>query len=89
MPALYTPMIAMLLGLVLPWRRVRVPLADRARELNLWDVAFAGGSFIAALAQGITLGAILQGITVANRQLCRRLVGLADAVLAADRARRW
>ena len=67
MPALYTPMIAMLLGLVL--RGVAFEFRWRStRELNLWDFAFAGGSLIAALAQGIALGAILQGITIANRQ---------------------
>ena len=67
MPALYTPMIAMLLGLVL--RGVAFEFRWRStRELNLWDIAFAAGSYIAALAQGIALGAILQGITVANRQ---------------------
>jgi cytochrome d ubiquinol oxidase subunit II len=67
MPALYTPMIAMLLGLVL--RGVAFEFRWRTtREVNLWDYAFAAGSFIAALAQGIALGAILQGIAVANRQ---------------------
>jgi len=67
MPALYTPVIAMLLGLVL--RGVAFEFRWRTtREVNLWDYAFAVGSFIAALAQGIALGAILQGIAVANRQ---------------------
>ena len=49
MPALYTPIIAMLLGLVFR------------------GVAFAGGSLLATLAQGIALGAILQGIRVEGR----------------------
>lgn len=67
MPALYTPMIAMLIGLVL--RGVAFEFRWRTtREKNLWDIAFAAGSLIAALAQGIALGAILQGVTVANRQ---------------------
>ena len=67
MPALYTPMIAMLIGLVL--RGVAFEFRWRTtRERNLWDAAFAAGSLIAALAQGIALGAILQGVTVANRQ---------------------
>jgi cytochrome d ubiquinol oxidase subunit II len=34
----------------------------------LWDLAFAGGSWLAALAQGIALGAILQGVHVEARQ---------------------
>jgi cytochrome d ubiquinol oxidase subunit II len=67
MPALYTPIIAMLLGLVL--RGVAFEFRWRSRrERNLWDIAFAGGSLMATLAQGIALGAILQGISVNGRQ---------------------
>jgi cytochrome d ubiquinol oxidase subunit II len=33
----------------------------------LWDWAFAGGSTLAAFAQGLALGALVQGIPVANR----------------------
>ena len=66
MPAIYTPVIAMLLGLVFRgvafefrWRTVRWRV--------LWEVAFSAGSLIAALSQGIALGAILQGVKVAGR----------------------
>ncbi len=66
MPALYTPIIAMLIGLV--FRGVAFEFRWRTtREKNLWDFAFAGGSFVAALAQGIALGAILQGVKVDGR----------------------
>ena len=66
MPALYTPIIAMLLGLV--FRGVAFEFRWKARrEGNFWDVAFAAGSLLAALAQGIALGAILQGVKVAGR----------------------
>ncbi|MBN8977085.1 MAG: cytochrome d ubiquinol oxidase subunit II [Rhizobiales bacterium] len=66
MPALYTPIVAMLLGLV--FRGVAFDFRWRSqRERNRWDMAFAGGSLVAALAQGIALGAILQGVQVANR----------------------
>ncbi|MBN9041929.1 MAG: cytochrome d ubiquinol oxidase subunit II [Rhizobiales bacterium 62-47] len=66
MPALYTPMIAMLIGLV--FRGVAFEFRWRSqRERNRWDVAFAGGSLLAALAQGIALGAILQGVHVEGR----------------------
>jgi len=66
MPALYTPMIAMLLGLV--FRGVAFEFRWRVTgERNLWDKAFAGGSLLATLAQGIALGAILQGIHVEGR----------------------
>jgi cytochrome d ubiquinol oxidase subunit II len=66
MPALYTPVIAMLLGLI--FRGVAFEFRWRARrEGNLWDIAFAAGALLAALAQGIALGAILQGIVVSGR----------------------
>jgi len=66
MPALYTPIIAMLLGLI--FRGVAFEFRFRARrEGNFWDIAFSVGSLLAALAQGIALGAILQGVQVAGR----------------------
>jgi cytochrome d ubiquinol oxidase subunit II len=66
MPALYTPMIAMLIGLV--FRGVAFEFRWRSqRERNRWDTAFFGGSLLAALAQGIALGAILQGVHVEGR----------------------
>src|SRR5258708_30096112 len=66
MPALYTPMIAMLIGLI--FRGVAFEFRWRAQsERNRWDLAFAGGSWLAALAQGIALGAILQGVHVEGR----------------------
>jgi cytochrome d ubiquinol oxidase subunit II len=66
MPALYTPIIAMLLGLV--FRGVAFEFRWRTRrERNLWDIAFAGGSLLAGLAQGVALGAILQGVHVDGR----------------------
>jgi cytochrome d ubiquinol oxidase subunit II len=66
MPALYTPIVVMLLGLV--FRGVAFEFRWRTRrERNLWDIAFAGGSLLAALAQGVALGAILQGVHVEER----------------------
>jgi cytochrome bd ubiquinol oxidase subunit II len=66
MPALYTPMIAMLIGLI--FRGVAFEFRWRTQgERNRWDLAFAGGSWLAALAQGIALGAILQGVHVEGR----------------------
>ena len=66
MPALYTPMIAMLIALI--FRGVAFEFRWRTqRERNRWDLAFAGGSWLAALAQGIALGAILQGVHVEGR----------------------
>jgi cytochrome d ubiquinol oxidase subunit II len=66
MPALYTPIIAMLIGLI--FRGVAFEFRWRASgQRNLWDLAFAGGAWLAALAQGIALGAILQGVHVEAR----------------------
>src|SRR5690242_13581328 len=66
LPALYAPIIAMLLGLI--FRGVAFEFRWRTRgERNRWDIAFAGGSWLATLAQGIALGAILQGIHVEAR----------------------
>jgi cytochrome d ubiquinol oxidase subunit II len=66
MPALYTPIIAMLLGLI--FRGVAFEFRWRARrEGSFWDIAFSAGSFLAAFAQGVALGAILQGVRVAGR----------------------
>jgi cytochrome d ubiquinol oxidase subunit II len=66
MPALYTPIIAMLIGLI--FRGVAFEFRWRSRsERNRWDAAFFGGSLLAALAQGIALGAILQGVHVEGR----------------------
>ena len=66
MPALYAPIIAMLLGLIFRGVAFEFRWRDPGHRA-LWDVAFTGGSVVAALAQGITLGALLQGIKVANR----------------------
>jgi cytochrome d ubiquinol oxidase subunit II len=66
MPALYAPITAMLLGLV--FRGVAFEFRWRTvKGKFLWDWAFAGGSMVAALAQGVALGALVQGIPVAHR----------------------
>jgi cytochrome d ubiquinol oxidase subunit II len=66
LPALYPPIIAMLLGLV--FRGVAFEFRWRdPRHRAFWDVAFTAGSVTAALAQGIALGALLQGIVIDGR----------------------
>lgn len=66
LPALYAPIIAMLLGLI--FRGVAFEFRWREpRHRAAWDVAFTGGSLVAALAQGIALGALLQGVAVTGR----------------------
>lgn len=66
LPALYPPLIAMLLALVFRGVAFEFRWRDPAHR-KWWDIAFTGGSFLAAFAQGITLGALLQGVTVAGR----------------------
>ena len=66
LPALYAPLIAMLLGLV--FRGVAFEFRWRdAGHRKWWDAGFFLGSVVATFAQGVTLGALLQGITVEGR----------------------
>jgi cytochrome d ubiquinol oxidase subunit II len=66
LPALYAPVIAMLLGLVL--RGVAFEFRWKTdRGKFVWDWAFSGGSIIATIAQGLMLGALVQGIKVEGR----------------------
>ncbi len=68
MPALYTPLIVMLLALI--FRGVAFEFRWRAESESgrtRWDLGFTLGSFFAAFSQGIALGALVQGIEVADR----------------------
>lgn len=66
LPALYAPLILMLLGLI--FRGVAFEYRWRTQRAEyLWNWAFAGGSFVAAFFQGVALGALVQGIPVENR----------------------
>jgi cytochrome bd ubiquinol oxidase subunit II len=66
MPALYVPIIVMLLALV--FRGVAFEFRWRTKRGKfLWDISFFGGSLMAAFAQGVALGALVQGIAVEDR----------------------
>jgi cytochrome bd ubiquinol oxidase subunit II len=66
MPALYAPIIVMLLALI--FRGVAFEYRFKTRRAKfLWDASFAGGSMLATFAQGIALGALVHGIPVAER----------------------
>ncbi|MCM2473340.1 cytochrome d ubiquinol oxidase subunit II [Rhizobium sp. CG5] len=66
LPALYAPIIAMLLGLI--FRGVAFEYRWRTKRAeHLWNYAFAGGSILAGFSQGVALGALVQGIPVVNR----------------------
>ena len=66
MPALYIPVIVMLLGLI--FRGVAFEFRFKAeRSRRLWDYAFHFGSLTAAFSQGVILGAAVQGVRVDGR----------------------
>jgi cytochrome bd ubiquinol oxidase subunit II len=64
MPALYIPVIMMLLGLV--FRGVTFEFRAIARRIRIWDTIFAVSSTLAAFCQGLILGGLIQGVKVAN-----------------------
>lgn len=65
MPALYMPITMMLLALI--FRGVSFEYRWRTQNKSIWDAAFFGGSFVAALCQGISLGALVQGVEIEGR----------------------
>ena len=66
MPALYIPVIIMLLGLI--FRGVAFEFRFKAnRSRRVWDYAFHFGSLAAAFMQGAIIGAAVQGVKVVER----------------------
>ncbi|QPF88685.1 cytochrome d ubiquinol oxidase subunit II [Bradyrhizobium commune] len=66
-PAVYFPIMVMLLGLV--FRGVAFEFRFRdAENKSFWDHAFCLGSAIATFAQGVVLGAFVQGFPVRDGQ---------------------
>lgn len=65
MPALYLPVIVMLLALVFRGVAFEFRWVAKPRHKK-WDIAFAVGSTIAAFCQGLILGGIMQGISIVN-----------------------
>jgi cytochrome d ubiquinol oxidase subunit II len=64
MPALYLPVIVMLLALV--FRGIAFEFRTVSVSKTWLDFAFTIGSGLAAFAQGIILGGLIQGIPIAN-----------------------
>ena len=62
--ALYIPLVLMLAGLI--WRGVAFEFRFKADEAHrpFWDKAFAWGSYIATISQGVSLGAFINGFKV-------------------------
>ena len=64
MPALYLPVIVMLLSLV--FRGVAFEFRGVSRSKVWWNRAFTVGSTLAAFSQGVILAGLIQGIKVEN-----------------------
>ena len=82
MPAVYMPIIIMLLALI--FRGVAFEMRFRAAtpgQLRWWDRSFSGGSYVATFAQGRGAGRAGAGDPGRGPRLCRGLVGLALALL--------
>ncbi|HEX8234108.1 MAG TPA: cytochrome d ubiquinol oxidase subunit II [Caulobacteraceae bacterium] len=62
MPALYLPVYAMLMGLILRGVAFEFRLRGRARGKRFWTAAFTAGSLTAAFCQGLILGGFIQGV---------------------------
>ena len=63
MPALYLPVIVMLLALI--FRGVSFEFRWVAKpNKSIWNVTFAGGSIVASFCQGLILAGLLQGVDV-------------------------
>ncbi len=66
-PAVYFPILVMLLSLI--FRGVAFEFRYRdAEHRTFWDYGFAIGSALAAFSQGVILGAFVQGFSVEGRQ---------------------
>ncbi|MET1028516.1 MAG: cytochrome d ubiquinol oxidase subunit II [Dongiaceae bacterium] len=65
--ALYLPLMIMLAALV--FRGVAFEFRYKSRGLrSLWDIGFAGGSFVASFIQGTAVGALVEGLAIKNGQ---------------------
>jgi len=66
-PAVYFPILVMLIALVFRGVAFEFRYEDRPRRA-FWDCAFQVGSLVATFAQGVVLGAFIQGFRVEGRQ---------------------
>ncbi|TMG81916.1 MAG: cytochrome d ubiquinol oxidase subunit II [Betaproteobacteria bacterium] len=64
-PAVYFPILFMLVGLV--FRGVAFEFRHLSRHRKMWDRSFHLGSVVATFAQGVVLGTYVQGIPIAGR----------------------
>src|SRR5205823_471773 len=64
-PAVYFPILFMLLGLI--FRGVAFEFRHMSKHHARWDRSFFGGSVVATFAQGVVLGTFVQGIPISGR----------------------
>ncbi len=67
MPALYIPVIGMLLGLIFRGVAFEFRFKATGTSRRIWDYSFHFGSLAAALMQGMILGAFVRGVEVQGR----------------------
>ena len=73
-PAMYFPILVMLLGLI--FRGVAFEFRLKAqRSRFLWNHAFFWGSLLATFAQGVVLGSFVQGFEVKDNQFAGSIYG--------------
>jgi cytochrome d ubiquinol oxidase subunit II len=68
MPALYIPVIVMLLGLIFRGVAFEFRFKASGQSRRIWNYSFHFGSLLAAFMQGMIIGAIVQGIEVEGRR---------------------
>ena len=86
LPALYIPIILMLIGLIL--RGVAFEFRFKSSAFaGLWDLAFAGGSIARRADAGADHRRLRAGLHRRQQQIFRRRLRLADAVFGRHRAR--
>ena len=90
--ALYIPLVLMLGGLI--WRGVAFEFRFKADDAHkpFWDKAFAWGSYIATISQGIALGAFIRGIAdrydIRNMTAFGQVVGVFEVLKIGDSRQR-
>ena len=67
LPALYPPVLLMLLALILRGVAFEFRLNGKASGKAFWTFAFAAGSLTATVAQGLVLGGFIQGVKLTDR----------------------
>ena len=67
LPALYMPVILMLIGLIFRGVAFEFRFKATGRSRKIWDYSFHFGSLAATFMQGMVLGTFVQGVTVQGR----------------------